>query len=106
MIGALLSSIGGILGGMMSAMKTLGNALEMGRMDAGVVTSEFNVFESWMISFGIGCVVSTMALYMVFALVRRHLQHEELPSAELPVMKVYGSLAGVIWFAAYMCEQQ
>merc|ERR1719498_36894 len=41
----------------------------------------------------------------LFAVWHKGIQRKELPPMEFSVMKIYGILAGVIWFAGYMCEQ-
>merc|ERR1711939_1301403 len=89
----------------MSAMKFtvkhIGHTLD----NSDTKEAKFGIFEFYMMSFGVGCAISTPLYFAIFALWQKGIRHKELPSIELPVMKIYGFLAGAVWFAAYICQQ-
>jgi glucose uptake protein GlcU len=104
-VGVFLAIVSGLLGGMKFAITSVGHNMEKASKPAAVVDSEFSVFESYMMSFGLGCALSTSAFFVVFALLQKGLRRQPLPSAEFPVMKIFGFLAGACWMGSYMCLQ-
>jgi glucose uptake protein GlcU len=104
-VGVLLAATSGTFGGLKFAVTSFGPDIAKRYQPDDVVKSEFAVFESYMMSFGIGCAVSTTALFIIFALLQKGVCRQELPSAEFPVMKLYGFLAGFLWMCSYMCLQ-
>jgi hypothetical protein len=103
-LGVVLAMLTGVLSTMKYTLKHIGQRLAI-ESGSDTVEAEFGVFESYMISFGVGCAIVTPFYFAMLALWQRGIQHKELPSLEFPVMKIYGTLAGVIWFAAYICQQ-
>lgn len=101
-LGVLMAISAGVLSALKYTVKHIGQTLESGN---DMVDAQFGVFESYMISFGIGCAICQPLYMALFAVWQKGIQHKELPSMEFSVMKIYGTLAGVIWFAAYMCQQ-
>merc|ERR1711939_503615 len=89
----------------MSAMKFtvkhIGHTLD----NSDTKEAKFGIFEFYMMSFGVGCAISTPLYFAIFALWQKGIRHKELPSIEFSVMKIYGFFAGAVWFAAYMCQQ-
>jgi len=104
-VGVLLAMAAGIFAGMKFAVGGIGKRWELASgAPPALVQSEFGVFESYMMSFGVGCALSTPIFLVAFALLQKG-RGQELPSAEFHVMKLYGFLAGAIWMASYMCVQ-
>jgi hypothetical protein len=101
-VGVLLAMTAGFLSAMKFTVHHFGKNMESGSDN---VEAEFGVFESYMISFGVGCAITTPVYLAMFALWTKGIQRKEFPSIEFPVMKTYGFLAGAVWFAAYMCQQ-
>jgi glucose uptake protein GlcU len=101
-IGVLMAMTSGFMSSMKFTVHHVGQKLEAG---SDTVEAEFGVFSSYMISFGVGCAISTPIYVAIFAVWQKGIQHKEMPSLEFPVMKIYGMLAGVVWFVAYMCQQ-
>jgi len=105
MIGVALAMTSGIMGGLKFGITNIGHQIEAGSSKSEeVVASELGVFESYMMSFGVGCAVSTTSFFFIFALLQK-VRGQEMPSAEFPVMKLYGFLAGALWMGSYMCLQ-
>jgi len=103
-VGVLLAMLAGLCSAMKFTVKHIGHTIEK-ESGSDTVEAEFGIFESYMMSFGIGCAITTPLYFAIFALWQKGFQHKELPSIEFPVMKIYGFLAGAVWFAAYMCQQ-
>jgi len=101
-VGVLLAMLAGLCSAMKFAVKHIGEQIESGSDN---VDAKFGIFESYMISFGLGCAITTPLYFAVFALWQKGIQHKEMPSIEFPVMKIFGFFAGAVWFAAYMCQQ-
>merc|ERR1712100_263370 len=101
-VGCLLAMLCGVLSASKFAVKHIGHMIENGSDN---VDAKFETFGSYMISFGIGCAVVTPLYVSIFGLWQKGIQHKEMPSMEFPVMKIFGFLAGFVWFAAYMCQQ-
>jgi glucose uptake protein GlcU len=94
-----------LLGGLKYALSSIGHLVEANSDKAkDVLALEFGVFESYMMSFGVGCALGTIAFFIFFAVLQRGRGHE-MPSAEFPTMKFYGFLAGAMWMGHYMCAQ-
>jgi len=96
-VGVLLACTSGLLSAMKFAVKHIGQSRNP-EMEA-----EFGIFQSYMMSFGVGCAMATTFYVGIFALWQKGIQHKELPSMEWSVMKIYGFLAGAVWFSAFMC---
>merc|ERR1711976_915285 len=92
----------GVLSALKPTVKNIGHTIESGN---DMVDTQFNLFESYMISFGVGCAMCQPLYMALFAVWHKGIHRKELPPMEFSVMKIYGTLAGVIWFAGYMCEQ-
>jgi glucose uptake protein GlcU len=105
MLGVPLAMLAGLLGGLKYALSSIGHRVQAdsGRAE-DVLALEFGVFESYMMSFGVGCAVSTIAFFIIFAVSQKARGHK-MPSAKLPTMKFYGFLAGFLWMGHYMCAQ-
>jgi hypothetical protein len=101
-VGVLLACMSGVFAGMKFAVKSIGHSMSLGNE---TVDSEFGIFESFMLSFGVGCALVTPVFVGIFALWEKGIQHREFPSMEFPVMKIFGFLAGAVWLAAYFCLQ-
>jgi len=105
-VGALLAAATGALTALQLTLLNVAKKIESANgVDPALIHTEFNPFESYMMSFGIGCAVSTLAFFGIFTLVQKGLRHEPMPSAELPTMKIYGFLAGAFYFGSFMCQQ-
>jgi hypothetical protein len=108
-VGVMLAILSGLLNGAKYGVTSAGRHhamnVEMSQSQEEYVKSAFNVFESYMLSFGVGCALSTVVMFGIFALVQKGLRGQPLPSAEFPVMKTYGFLAGATWMGSYMCLQ-
>jgi hypothetical protein len=103
-VGVLLAILSGIFGGMKFSVSPIAHSVLSNQgVPEDEVDTLFNVFESYMMSFGIGCAVSTTAFFLIFAVMQKGVLGKDLPSPEFPVMKIYGFLAGEIWFCHYMC---
>lgn len=81
-IGVLLAMCSGVLSAMKYTLKHIGQNIESG---SDTVEAEFGIFESFMMSFGVGCAIMTPLYCALFALWQKGIQHKELPSIELPV---------------------
>jgi hypothetical protein len=101
-VGVLLAMLAGLCSALKFAVKHIGSNLDTS--DSATHKSKFGIFESYMISFGLGCAMVTPIFVSLFCLSQKA-QHKELPSLEFPVMKIFGFLAGAVWFGAYMCQQ-
>lgn len=103
--GVLLAVLSGCFGGGKFCMSTIGKQVESNVQDPQFVSDTlFNVFQSWCLSFGLGCIISNGIydlLFVCFLKARR----QELPSLEFSVMSVYGFLAGLFWFGSYIGQQ-
>jgi len=102
MVGVFLAMFSGMCSAMKFAVKHFGSMQESGSDNA---EAQFGIFGSWMMSFGVGCAFVTPIYLALFAVWQKGIKHKELPSTEFSVMKMYGFLAGAVWFAAYMCQQ-
>lgn len=99
-VGVFLAATSGVLAGSKFAVKSLGHKMSQG---SDTVEAEFGIFESFMMSFGVGCALVTPFFVGIFAVWEKGIKRRELPSMEFPVMKIYGFLAGAVWLAAYFC---
>jgi len=105
MLGVTLAMLSGALGGLKFGIANMAHQLEQNSgKPKQLVASEFGVFESYMMSCGIGCALNSTVFFLIFAALQKG-RGRELPSAELPVMKVYGLLAGAVWMLSFMCLQ-
>lgn len=108
-VGVMLAILSGLLNGAKYGVTSVGHHhamnADMTPSQEDYVKSSFNVFESYMLSFGSGCALSTILMFGIFAIVQKGLRRQPLPSPQFPVMKKYGFAAGATWMASYMCLQ-
>jgi hypothetical protein len=103
--GVVLAVLAGVFAGGKFCMHTIGKHVESNQQDPEVVSDTlFNVFQSYMMSFGLGCIISNTIYNFFFACFLKA-RRQELPSAEFSVMSIYGFLAGLFWFASYIGAQ-
>jgi uncharacterized membrane protein len=103
--GALLAVLAGCFAGGKFCMSTIGKQVESNSQDPHFVKDTlFNVFQSYMISFGLGCIISNV-IYDLFFVCFLKARRQELPKLEFSVMSVYGFLAGLFWFGSYIGQQ-
>jgi hypothetical protein len=100
-VGVLLACLAGLFSAMKFAVKSYGEHYSC--VDS--CDSKYAIFQSYMMSFGVGCMLTTPLYVGTFGLWQKGIRHKELPSAEFSVMKIYGFLAGLMWFAGYMGQQ-
>jgi glucose uptake protein GlcU len=103
-VGVLLAIAGGVFTAMQFAVSGIGKQVELASGTApDLIQSEFGAFDSYMMNFGVGCAVFTPVLFLAFTLLQKG-RGKALPSAEFQVMKLYGFLAGALWFGQHMCS--
>jgi uncharacterized membrane protein YpjA len=103
--GVVLAVLAGLFAGGKYCMSTIGKRVERDSQDPQFVKDTlFNVFQSYMMSFGLGCIISNVIYNVIFVCFLKA-RRQELPRAEFSVMSVYGFLAGLFWFGSYIGGQ-